>query len=197
MKDVKFDKLADSYDEGFAGKASQKFYNLVLREMEIAPGAAILDVGCGTGALLRRVAGKADILGYGVDVEENMITEAQKKSPAMQFFIAPCDRLPFENESFDAVIACMAYHHFDNKEGFAQEAARVLKPGGVLYIADPRFPWPIRKAMNGILRLVHVVGEFLTTQEMEARFAAHGFMGIGAATDAYAQVAKLQKKGQR
>ncbi|MCL2299126.1 MAG: methyltransferase domain-containing protein [Firmicutes bacterium] len=196
MKDMKFDNLAESYDEGFAGKASQKFYNLLLREISLQPGAAVLDVGCGTGALLRRIAGTADITGYGVDVEENMIAQAQKQCPEMQFAIAPCDQLPFEDQSFDAVVACMAYHHFDNKAGFAQEAARVLRPGGVLYIVDPRFPWPVRKAMNGIARLFRVVGEFLTAQEMEARFVPFGFTGVGAATDAYAQVVELQKKGQ-
>jgi ubiquinone/menaquinone biosynthesis C-methylase UbiE len=195
MKDFKFDKRAASYDEGIEGKASRKFYNLLLREISLQPGAAVLDVGCGTGALLRRVAGQADITGYGVDVEENMIAQAQAQCSQMQFSIAPCDRLPFEDQSLDAVIACMAYHHFDNKEGFAWEAARVLKPGGVLYIADPRFPWPIRKTMNGILRLLRIVGEFLSAQEIEARFAAYGFVGAGAAADAYAQVIKLRKEG--
>ena len=195
MKDFKFDKRAASYDDGFEGKASQKFYNLLLREAALQPGAVVLDVGCGTGALLGRLDSAFGIIGYGVDVEENMIAQARAKHPAMRFSVAPCGQLPFENQTFDVIVACMAYHHFDDKEGFAREAARVLKPGGVLYIADPRFPWLFRKIMNGILRLVRIVGEFLTAQEMEARFAAYGFTGIGAAADAYAQVVKLQRKG--
>jgi SAM-dependent methyltransferase len=86
----------------------------------------------------------------------------------------------------------MAYHHFGDKRGFAREAARVLKPNGALYVADPRFPWAVRKTLNGILRLIRVTGEFLAPQEIEARFAAYGFTGAGSAADTYAQVVKLQ-----
>jgi len=69
----------------------------------------------------------------------------------------------------------------------------VLKPGGMLYIADPRFPWFIRKTMNGALRLMRIAGEFATPQEMAERFGAVGFIAAGIATDAYAQVVKLRR----
>jgi len=190
-KDFSFAKRAAAYDDGFAGKGSQKFYHLLLREAALPPGAVVLDVGCGTGALLKRLDGAFGIAGYGVDVEEAMLAQARASCPRMQFTLAPCGRLPFRDRTFDAVIACMAYHHFGDKEGFAGEAARVLKPDGILYIADPRFPRAVRKAMNGILKAVRVTGEFLSAQEMEARFAAFGFRGLGAAADAYAQVVKL------
>ena len=192
-KDFDFSKKAAVYDEGVAGKASQRFYNLVVREAELQPGARVLDVGCGTGALLKKLVDKYNIIGYGTDIEVKMIEEAKNKNSEMNFQIASCDNLPFDDMEFDAVVACMAYHHFENKDGFGNETARVLKPGGVLYIVDPRFPWLVRKTMNGVLRLIRVVGEFNTPQEIEKRFAGYGFTGIGSAVDGYAQVAKLQK----
>jgi len=194
---MSFSKRASSYDSGVAGKGSRKLYSLVLQTLELQPGAAVLDVGCGTGALLQRIAGTYDIVGYGIDVEENMIVEAQKKGLQMQFVVGECDKLPYADQSFDALVVCMAYHHFDNKEGFAKEAARVLKPGGFLYIADPRFPWPIRKAINGVLRIIRVVGEFSTADETTAFFSNIGFIGLGAALDGYAQVVKLQRSQER
>ncbi|MCL2494499.1 MAG: class I SAM-dependent methyltransferase [Oscillospiraceae bacterium] len=190
-KDMSFAKQADSYDEGFAGRASQKFYNLLLREAALPPGAAVLDVGCGTGALLRRFDEAFGIDGCGADIEEAMLAQARAQCPHMRFALAPCGALPFEDQSFDAVLACMAYHHFGDKEGFAREAARVLKPGGALLIADPNFPRAVRRAINGLAKAARVTGEFLSAPELEARFAAYGFQAIAAATDAYALVIKL------
>ena len=194
QKDIDFGKRASAYDAGIEGRGSRRFYNLLLREVTLHPGATVLDVGCGTGALLKLFSGVGEINGYGIDIAEKMISEARKKCPGMSFHIARCDNMPFEDSAFDVVVSCMAFHHYDNKKGFAKEVARVLKPGGILYIADPRFPWPIRKAMNGILRLVRVVGEFYTPQETEAIFSDMGFICVGVSVDAYAQVVKLQKQ---
>lgn len=192
-KDFDFSKRAARYDDGIEGKASRKFYNLLLREAELQSGAKVLDAGCGTGALLKKFADKSDIIGYGIDTEEKMIAEAKSKCPGMVFAAASCDNMPFEDQSLDVVIACMAYHHFRNKEGFAREAARVLKTGGVLYIADPRFPWLMRKALNGFFRLIRVEGAFYKPKEIESQFAKFGFSVIGTATDFYAQLIKLQR----
>ena len=89
----------------------------------------------------------------------------------------------------------MAYHHFSDKAGFAREAARVLKPGGVLYISDPKFPFLVRKGINGVARLFRVTGEFLTAREIADRFAEYGFVFSGAAYSGYAQVVKLVRQG--
>ena len=193
LKDMDFGKRASAYDDGMEGRASWRFYNLLLREVELHPGAAVLDVGCGTGALLNKLAGKYEIQGHGIDIAEDMIAEARRKCPQMIFQVARCDEMPFADQTFDVVTACLAYHHYDNKEGFAKEAARVLKPGGVLYIADPRFPWIIRKTMNGVLRIIRVVGAFYTPQETEARFVKSGFAEAGVALDGYAQLVKLKR----
>jgi ubiquinone/menaquinone biosynthesis C-methylase UbiE len=196
-KDFKFDKKAATYDEGFAGKASRKFYNLILREIEAEQGAAVLDVGCGTGALLNKIADTHEIKAHGIDTEENMIDVAKSKHPDMDFQLSPCENIPFGNQTFDILIACMAYHHFADKKGFAKEAARVLKPGGVLYIADPRFPWVVRKTFNGILRCLKIVGAFFKPQEIINDFAPYGFEGYGVAADGYAQIVKLKLRDKK
>jgi ubiquinone/menaquinone biosynthesis C-methylase UbiE len=193
-KDISFSSRASKYDDGVEGKASRKFYNLLLREVELHPDMTLLDVGCGTGALLKKIFNACEINCYGIDVEENMIREAKAKNTNMKFDIARCNNIPFPDKTFDVVTTCMAYHHFDNKKGFAKEAARVLKPGGMLYIADPRFPWLVRKLLNGFLICHRIVGEFYTAKEIENQFVQYGFIGEKFSVDGYAQVIKLRKQ---
>lgn len=192
-RDVDFGKKAAGYDDGFEGRASQRFYNLLLREMEPPHEARVLDVGCGTGAFLAKLADRSDIIGHGIDTEENMIKVAEGKGLPMSFQVARCDDIPFGDGSMDIMVACMSYHHFENRDGFAKEAARVLRSGGVLYIADPRFPWPLRKTINGILRIFRSVGRFYKAEEIASNFSGHGFTMTGKAFKGIAQVVKLRK----
>jgi len=192
-RDFKFDKMASSYDDGRGRKILNRFYRLLLEQVDIEPGAVVLDVGCGTGTILRRLADKAAIRGYGIDIEENMIAEAKKKCPEMDIQVSSCEHTPFDNQQFDAITACLAYHHFSDKKGFAKETVRILKPGGILYIADPRFPWLIRKTINGILKLFRVVGFFGTPQEIFENFREYGFQLVDVKRRGIAQVVKLKQ----
>lgn len=167
-------------------------FSLLLEQVNVEQGAAVLDVGCGTGTILQRISEKTAIAGYGIDVEANMIVEAKKKCPDMDIQVSACEHTPFDNQQFDVITACMAYHHFSDKKGFAKEAARILKPGGVLYVADPRFPWIIRKVINGMAKLFRVTGFFGTPQEIYTNFREYGFQLDGFEYDGYAQVIKLK-----
>ena len=60
-RDFKFDKMASIYDDGHGSKILNKFYRLLLEQEDIEPGAVILDVGCGTGTILRQLADKTVI----------------------------------------------------------------------------------------------------------------------------------------
>jgi len=193
-RDFSFKKRASRYDKGSMGKMSRKFYNLLLKTVELRDGCTVLDVGCGTGALLQMMAQQKRIHGFGIDAEENMIAEAAIKCPGMGIRQSRAENMPFDKQTFDVLIACMAYHHFIDKDGFASEAARVLKTGGVLYIADTRFPAPLRGLINAIFRLINVAGEFYGPDEIARKFEPFGFEPDGAAKDGYAQVVKLRKK---
>jgi len=193
-KDIKFDKIETAYDDGFEGKLSEKFYGLVTKNVELTENCKVLDVGCGTGTILKRLNDKCVIDGYGIDVEENMLTEAKGKCPTMDIRLCSCDDTPFESGSFDVVVACMAFHHFPDKDAFVKEAARILKSGGKLYIADPKFPLPVRKVINTALSIHKVVGEFYKQEEIAEIITPYGLEQIGYGADAYAQIVIFSRK---
>jgi ubiquinone/menaquinone biosynthesis C-methylase UbiE len=100
----------------------------------------ILDVGCGTGALLRQAAQRfpqAQLI--GVDVAAAMVRTADVATPAglpIRFVHARAERLPFADGVFDLVLSTMSFRHWsDQLEGLAQ-ISRVLTPGGVFALAE-------------------------------------------------------------
>lgn len=193
QKDFKFDKRASAYDDGFEGRFSKKFYRALLSQVKLQNGFTVLDVGCGTGQLLKVMFEAQNINGFGIDVEAEMIKVAKVKCPSMTIQVAVCEKTPFENASFDVMTACMAYHHFSDKAGFIREAARILKTSGCLYITDPCFPFLIRKTLNGVLRFLKITGKFFTPKEIEHDFSSCGFILEDAFYDGIVQVVKLRK----
>lgn len=192
-RDIKFDKSAIKYDKGFEGKFSQKFYHHLIHQMKLESGMVVLDVGCGTGALLKRISDNCDIKGYGIDIEPNMIAVAKQKCPDMEILIAKCENTPFESQSFDILVNCMAYHHFADKVGFAKEASRILKPNGTLYVADIRFPKLMRKMINAILRHQNIVGKFCAPQEINDNFSNFRFKQISVFKKGFVQIIEFKK----
>jgi len=202
LKDMSFAERAPAYDRGLLAKHAQKLYNLLISEIQIfeneggLQSAAVLDVGCGTGTILKSLSEKNKINGFGIDAEEKMLEIARQKCPEINFSVQRCDNTNFSSNTFDIIIASLAYHHFDNREGFAKEAARIIKKGGVLYIADPIFPLLIRKCINGCIKLFRIHGGFFSAKELEAHFSVFGFKLAGSAASGFMHVVKLQKTNE-
>ena len=108
----------------------------------------VLDLGCGTGVLTRMIADQLDSraggVSIGIDAAAKMIHVARKKrqGDTCRFEVAAAEDLPFADETFDAAVSSLFFHHvpLDLKEKALSEAYRVLVPGGRLVIADMHKP---------------------------------------------------------
>lgn len=116
--------------------------------VRIPPGAAILDVGSGTGINLLEAARwfwPARLL-CGIDISPGMVQTARAKAALMgipaQFALGDAEKLPYPDNTFDLVICNSVLHWFRNRPAAVREMARVLRPGGQLVLicaASPGF----------------------------------------------------------
>lgn len=100
----------------------------------------LLDIGCGTGGLLERLAPRIEE-GIGVDASRDMLALARTRLAergAAHIAVRQADmyRLPLADRSFDAITLQMVLHYAEDPAAALAEAGRVLKPGGVLVIVD-------------------------------------------------------------
>ena len=113
---------------------------LALAAAEVPNPTAILDVGCGTGQLLRTAEQRFPTSTLeGVDAARGMIKQAQAVLPGrsrIRFQVATAEKLPFANGQFDLVFSTMTFHHWEDQRGAIAEVARVLKPSGRWLLAD-------------------------------------------------------------
>jgi glycogen synthase len=101
----------------------------------------ILDVGCGPGRLLAPLARSHQMT--GCDISAEMLEEARLRCPPdVRLVEADARRLPFPDQSFDAVIALDLLTHLPDLESAIRELARVVAPGGLLlYDSSNASPW--------------------------------------------------------
>ncbi len=147
-----YQKKADHYDDTFDGRFTREFKEQLLRNVQISTGDRVLDVACGNGRLLEMLSKKHDFAGYGVDISGKMVENARRLNPSMVFAQAGCEALPFQGAFFDVMTVCAAYHHFPDVTGFAKEAFRVLKPNGMLYVAEVYYPSLLRALFNPLIQ---------------------------------------------
>lgn len=193
-KDFNFKNLATKYDMGFEAKGSNRFYVNLIQQINLEDWYNVLDVGCGTGTVLLKLEQKCNFVGHGIDIEEEMLKQAKSKLPNMDIRKSCCSKLPYNDNSMDVVITCMAFHHFDNQTAFLKEALRVLKEDGTLYICDPRFPWIIRKGLD-IYALVHTLNaKFYNNNQLINFVESNGFVICNNIKDAYVQSLSFKRR---
>lgn len=99
--------------------------------------ASVLDVGCGTGRLLRAAAVRwpnAQLI--GVDPAEGMVDIARALTPGATIHRGLAQSLPLPDASVDLVLSTLSFHHWRDHAGGVREIARVLRPGGHFILAD-------------------------------------------------------------
>lgn len=128
-----YDWLAGYY--WFVGLFDDCYKRRALELFELKRGMRFLDVGCGTGFVLRRLAGSALI--FGVDSSCGMAASARRRSGA-HVSSGDCFCLPFRNGSFDVLFCSFVFDIFDFSEQkkILLEFSRVCAPSGLLVLVN-------------------------------------------------------------
>ncbi len=113
--------------------------DVVAENLELA-GKRILDVGCGDGGLARMMTRRGATV-TGLECNPKQLENARAAEPAGdEVYVGGMgEDLPFDDDSMDAVVLFNSLHHVavDAQATALAEAARVVKPGGVVYVAEP------------------------------------------------------------
>jgi ubiquinone/menaquinone biosynthesis C-methylase UbiE len=147
--------------------------------LEDADLGAVLDVGCGTTAVLRRLARwKVPFRRYvGVDATPEMLWDAARTLSATDAVLAAdAAALPLSGASFDLAISASSLHEWMEPERGLAEVRRVLKPGARLLLVDWCRDGVAMRALNGWMRLTGKrYRRMYTSGEAEAMLRGAGF----------------------
>lgn len=121
-------RCAPGYEEGFA-LLTREAVEPLLDAAGVESGTRLLDVGTGSG-VAAAIAQKRGATVAGVDFSDEMLAEARRGVPSVEFRTASADLLPFDDEAFDAVVANGVLHHLARPADSLKEACRVLVSGG-------------------------------------------------------------------
>jgi ubiquinone/menaquinone biosynthesis C-methylase UbiE len=177
----RFDRWASSYEDNTLQEhlfvpVHQTTLQLALQLL--AHPRRILDVGCGTGRLLRQARPcypTAELV--GVDLAGQMVATATAVTPtrlAVGYVHGRVECLPFTSEVFDLVFTTLSLRHWTDLPAGIGEIGRVLTPGGVVVLADV-FPSCRRGPALTMRRRRHAV----VPAELGMALAAHHLDVIG------------------
>lgn len=128
---------AEVYEELFVPALFQQWGRVVAEAARLGPGERVLDVACGTGVLAMAAAERVGAAGKvtGLDVNEDMLRVARRKSGRIEWREARAESIPFPDASFDAVVSQFGFMFFEERVAALREMMRVLRPDGRLAVA--------------------------------------------------------------
>ena len=184
-----FDDRAPGYEQGWRGRMHHDIAGQAA-ELAVSVQSAprrVLDVGCGTGYLLRLLAERYPLATElaGIDAASSMIEAAERAADdqRMRFTVGVAEQLPFPDGAFDLVVSTTSFDHWADQQAGLGECARVLAPGGHLMLADVFSPLLLPSLLAGRR------GKARTQRRASELLGAAGFRGL-AWHDLYALIIK-------
>lgn len=98
----------------------------------------VLEIGCGGGAMARGIKHyRSDLDVFGTDISKSALEFAKSDTGGVKFYYADVYKMPFKDNTFDAIVSYDVFEHLENLDKAFFEVNRILKPNGVLHIAIP------------------------------------------------------------
>lgn len=159
----KMDRSEDSHailDAESRKKKASKIAAIVSQRTDLAK-AEVLDIGTGSGHIA------AGLSAYTKAITSVDVVDERKVEQGYDFVLVEDEKLPFKDRTFDVVISNHIVEHAPNQDLHLKEAMRVLKAGGILYLATPNkfwltdphyklpfISWMPRRVSNAYLKLI-------------------------------------------
>ena len=149
-----FNQQAATYDKDIKGQHARSLYPVLLEKLSHLSFQCALDLGCGTGEMMRLILQKDNRKElYGLDLSEEMLSVAKAKLPEqVKLLLGDSESLPFPDSFFDVVYCNDSFHHYPEPQKVLGEVHRVLKPGGTFLMGDCWQPYMGRAIMNFYMR---------------------------------------------
>ncbi len=148
--------------------------------MSLGPSVLVLDVACGKGTTALFLAERFGCCVIGIDLSEPNILDARAVAEAkgladlVQFRLADAEALPFDADSFDAILCECAFCTFPSKQKAASEFERVLKARGQVGISDITKDGTSLPELDGLLAWIACIGDAQTLPSYAGWLAAAG-----------------------
>lgn len=185
-------RFRDEYSKNLSNDNLDAFqYGRIKIESALLPfldslgkGKRILDAGCGTGYCLNLLKQKG-FDGIGVDRSENMLNQLKNTYPELVVKTADIRKMPFADNSFDAVISIETIRYFSDRKPLLDEIYRVVRPGGSIFVtAAPFFSLNFYGVFNSLCRFLRLKSavscfqSFETVGSIKRRFSRAGFRDV-------------------
>ena len=179
----KWDMRAETYDErrfNYFRWMQRKVVSL----LKLEKGIHFLDIGCGTGYVVRLVNTLLQGEGafFGIDISPKMIEVAKANAAPFtntHFVVGNAEILPFDSNTFDVILCTNSFHHYQNPEKALCEIFRILKQHGRFYVMDVTADnWLIRKIDVRVKKRETEHVQFHSTAEFHALFNRVGMSHV-------------------
>ncbi len=141
MEVAEYRKMAAVEDAMWYYRALHRNVGTALARAGLPPRAAVLDAGCGTGGLLRRLRpAQPDWALAGLDFAP-LACELARERTGLPVTEGSVTALPFAADTFDAVVSCDVVCQVEDPVAAVREFHRVVRPGGVAVLTMPAYRW--------------------------------------------------------
>lgn len=173
-----WEKLAYKYNRLWVQKYSlgptrREVKTIVMPLIKNNPKIKILEIGCGTGQLIKEISVKNENISYlGIDVAENMIAIAKKENNGkhIKFKTIPIEKYETK-ETFDLIICTHAFPYFPEKEEIMKKIAGLCNKGGKVIIANASSNNLKDRMITFLLKATTSKAEYLSIKDMKKLFA--------------------------
>jgi len=184
-----YDTIADVYDHHYDQRRGRSYHKHISTHImnALPQGGKLLDIGCGTGLFVERYI-EAGGNAIGLDISRKMIEQARRRCRTCDYTIGIGEKIPFYDNSFDAVSSLLVFSYVKDPGSMMNEAYRVLKPGGSIAICTLG-----KKLLTRGIPAIYQIGEnmnvkhvvmkdfgehYYDEKEMDGLFTRAGFTDI-------------------